>query len=82
MPPSSTRADYNGSNEGKQPQAVSYSLDRFVDPNNHVDHERPPVAFMRVRDQVSAEAEEMASMRARLDAFDQQFSSSTNHSRN
>ncbi|KAL5087445.1 hypothetical protein Trisim1_007843 [Trichoderma cf. simile WF8] len=80
MPPSSTRADYDGSNEGKELQAVSYSLDRFL---GHVDHERPSVAFMRVRDQVSAEAEETASMRARLDAFDQQFSLSTNnHSRN
>ncbi|KAL6824498.1 hypothetical protein J3E69DRAFT_336854 [Trichoderma sp. SZMC 28015] len=58
---------------------MSYSLDRFL---SHVDHERPPVAFVRVRDQMSAEAEETALMRARLDAFDQQFSSSTNNSRN
>lgn len=61
---------------------MSYSLDRFLRRNSHVDHERPPVALMQVRDQKSAKDERTALMRARLDAFDQQFSSSTNHSRN
>ncbi|KAM6476899.1 hypothetical protein HDV62DRAFT_374279 [Trichoderma sp. SZMC 28011] len=59
---------------------MSYNLDRFLSCNSHVDHERPPVAFLRVHDQVSVE--DTALMRARLEAFDQHFSSSTNHSRN
>lgn len=61
---------------------MTYNLDRFLGrPNAHINHERPPVAFMRVRDQVTAEAEEVATMSARLDAFDKQFNSSANHSR-
>lgn len=67
---------------GKEPQSMTYSLDRFLGRNGYVDYERPPVAFMRGRDQATAEAEATAAMRARLDAFDQQFSLSTNDSRN
>lgn len=58
-----------------------YNLDRFLGRTaNHIDRERPPVAFMLVRDQATAEAEEIATMRARLDAFDKQFNSSANRS--
>lgn len=63
---------------------MTYNLDRFLGrTNGHVDQERPPVAFMQVRDQATAEAEaeEIARMRAHLDAFDKQFSLSDNRSR-
>lgn len=62
---------------------MTYNLNRFLDRlNSHVDHERPPVVFIQVRDQATAEAEEIAAIRARLDEFDKQFSSSDNHLRN
>ncbi len=61
---------------------MTYNLDRFLGRTaDHVDPERPPVAFMPVRDHETAEAEEIAQMRARLDAFDKQFGLSANHSR-
>lgn len=67
----------------KEPQAMTYNLNRFLGrTNSHVDHERPPVALMQARDQATAEAEEIAGMRARLEAFDKQFNSSRNDSRN
>ncbi|KAL7946839.1 hypothetical protein V8C42DRAFT_318906 [Trichoderma barbatum] len=61
---------------------MSYSLDRFSGRNGHVTHERLPVAFMQLRDQTTTEAEETATMRARLNATDQQLNASANHSRN
>ncbi|KAL7931701.1 hypothetical protein V8C35DRAFT_309285 [Trichoderma chlorosporum] len=76
MPPSSTDAVYKGSNEGKKPQTISYSLDRFLSHNGDHDQERPPVAFVQLRDQATAEARETAAMRACLAAFEQQFGSS------
>lgn len=66
----------------KEPQSIKYSLDRYLGQNGHVDDERPPVAFIQVRDQATAEAAETAAMRARLDAFDQQFRSGANQSAN
>lgn len=66
----------------KEPQIMTYNIDRFLGrADDHADPKRPPVAFMQVRDQATAEAEEIASMRARLDAFDKQFGSGANHSR-
>lgn len=65
----------------KEPQSITHNLDRFVGQNGRVDHERP-IAFMRVRDQATAEAEETAAMRSRLDAFDRQFHTSSNQSAN
>lgn len=61
---------------------MTYNLNRFLGrTNSHVHHERPPVAFMQVRDQAIAKAEGIAAMRARLKAFDKQFNSSHNDSR-
>ncbi|PKK44505.1 hypothetical protein CI102_13856 [Trichoderma harzianum] len=82
MPSSSTQAVQNCNNEDKEPQSIEHNLDRFLGQNGHGDHERPPIAFMRPRDTATAEAEETAAMRARLDAFDRQFHTSANQSAN
>lgn len=65
---------------GKESQPMTYSLDRFLSQNDHIDCERPPAAFGQVRDQAMAEAEETTAMCARLDVFDQKFRSGANQS--
>lgn len=65
---------------GKEPEPMTYSLDRFLSQNDYVDCERPPAAFRQVRDQAMAEAEETTAVYARLDVFDQKFGSGANQS--
>ncbi|KAL6808269.1 hypothetical protein V8C40DRAFT_285741 [Trichoderma camerunense] len=79
---SSTQAIHNGNNGDKEPQSIKYNLDRFLGQNGHTDHERPPIVFIQPRDPATAEAEETAAMRARLNEFDRQFHISANQSAN
>ncbi|KAM0250390.1 hypothetical protein ACHAQJ_008638 [Trichoderma viride] len=69
----SNRAAYNGDNKGKVLQSTTYSIDRFLGRNGHVDEQRPPLALAQMRDDTKAVADAKSCMLAKLDAFDAQL---------